>query len=356
MTALTLMCSFFNVFSIFPDNAEDFNGSGSMILQALGALLPFLLLLPAYLLLRRHPGQGVLECAYTLTGGFGRVFAIIYYIFFLSMGVNTVTDVEFFLTSTVYNFDSKLLILLLFSLLIYYAVCRGIEPLGRVATVVCALFLALAVLLVLFLSPQFNPTHFYSPLYGGLSPYLKKLPVILSQNNIFIPMLFLAPFLRKRHVASFVSANFIHLAVAEALIFSSVAVLGDYTPNNLFSMYTLVTMVNTSRIHRVDSIHIGIWVMLSFIRTAVIIYCACLCLRSALPSRLHSLVAPLTTLLFFSGSYIFSYTYELLVLIFNVSYSGIPTLVAGLLLPSALLTVSLIKKRTGASKNATDTP
>ncbi len=348
------MCSFFNVFSVFPDTPSEFNGSASMILKATGALLSFLLLLPAYLLLRRHPGQGLLECAYSLTGGFGRVIAVIYYVFFMSMGVNTITGVEFFLTSTVYNFDSKPLILLLFSLLLLYASFCGIEPLGRLAVVISVLFLTAAALLVIFLSPQFDLNHFYSPLYDGVEPYIKKLPVIVSQNNIFIPMLLLVPFLNKRRCAAcFAAANGVHLAVAEALMFASSAVLGDYTPNNLFSMYTLVTMVNTSRLHRVDSIHIGIWVLLSFIRTAVIILCACLCLKSALPPVLHRFAAPFTVLLFFAGGYIFSHTYSLLVAIFKFSYSGLPTLLTGLLLPSTLLTISLIKEKNhGKSKTS----
>ena len=61
MTALILTCSFLNIFSIFPESSTDFNGSGTLILKALSALFSFLLLIPAYLLLRRHPGQSVLE-------------------------------------------------------------------------------------------------------------------------------------------------------------------------------------------------------------------------------------------------------------------------------------------------------
>ena len=355
MTALILTCSFLNIFSIFPESSTDFNGSGTLILKALSALFSFLLLIPAYLLLRRHPGQSVLECAYTLTGRFGGVFAaVVYYIFFMAMGVNSITGVEFFLTSTVYSLNSNLLILLLFSLLIYYAVSLGIEPLGRVAVVIGALFLLAAALLVAFLVPQFDLTHFYSPLYDGLSPYIDKLPALLAQNNVFMPMLLLAPFLKKHHAASFTAANLIYLAVTEALMFSSVAVLGDYIPNNLLSMHTLVTMVNTSRLHRVDSIHIAIWVLLSFIRTAVIIYCACLCLRSVLPPRLQRFAVPFTSLLFFAGGYLFSCTYDLIVLAFRIVYSGIPTAVTALLIPSALLIISLIKKKKDVSKNATD--
>lgn len=350
MTALILMCSFFNIFSVFPDTPSEFNGSGSMMLKAFCSLLAFLLLLPAYLLLRRHPGQNLLECAHTLTGRFGYIISVIYYIFFLLMSINTITGVEFFLSITVYTFDSKILILLLFSLLILYAVYCGIEPLGRMAVVISILFLTAVILLLLFLSPQFSTTHFYSPLYNGISPYIKKIPITLSQNNIFIPMFLLAPFLKKHHAACFAAANGIHLVIAEALMFASTAVLGGYTPNNLFSMYTLVTMINTSRIHRVDSIHIGIWVLLSFIRTAVIIFCACLCLKSILPPRLHKLALPFTIIVFFAGGYVFSYNYERLVSIFNLSYSGFPTLVVGLLIPFTLLIISLIKGKKHVGK------
>jgi len=140
MTALISLCSFFNAFILVSDKAATFNGSSSLILKAFGFLLSFIIALPPLFLLSRHRGMGLIECAYDLTGKFGTVIALLYFCFFMLMSLNTVTGVEFFLTSTVYNLDSQFLILTLFSLLLLYTLYAGLEPLGRTAVVIFVLF------------------------------------------------------------------------------------------------------------------------------------------------------------------------------------------------------------------------
>ena len=289
--------------------------------------------------------MGLIECACGLTGGFGRVIAIFYFIFFMGMGLNTVLGVEFFLSSTVYTFDSKPMILLMFSLLLLYTLCSGVEPLARASVIVCAVFLPVAALLFAALLPQFDLDRIYSPFYHGVRPYLQKLPVAVAQNDMFMPLFILAPLLKKGRDRVFTSAALIHLAVTELLMFASLAVLGDYSPSGLFSMYTLVTLLDNSNIHRVDSIHIGLWVLLCFIRAATVLFCACICLESAVPARSGRFVIPFSVLIFFAGGCLLSQSYGIVDAVFGTMYSGLPTLAAELLIPLALLIISLIRKK-----------
>ncbi|MBE6884575.1 MAG: hypothetical protein E7487_08230 [Ruminococcaceae bacterium] len=350
MTAMIALCSFFNAFILVSDRAAAFNGSSSLLLKFFGFLLSFLLALPVFLLFKRHQGMGLIECAYDLTGKCGTVFALLYFVFFMLMALNTVTGVEFFLTSTVYNFDSKFLILSLFSLLILYTLYTGLESLGRTAVIIFVLFLVVVVLILLFLIPQFNLEYIYSPFYDGLKPYLSRMPVVVSQNNTFIPLFVLLPFVNRGRKKIFSLVNIINLIVIELLMFATTAVLGDYTPKNIFSMYTLVTMINTSKIHRLDSIHIAIWVLLSFVRTALLLYCACYCLRNALPGRFHKYISFGTVFLFFIGGFLFSSSYDILRHLYDIIYSGIPLLVVELFLPLLLLLISLIRRKKHVSK------
>jgi len=350
MTALISLCSFFNAFILVSDKAATFNGSSSLILKAFGFLLSFIIALPPLFLLSRHRGMGLIECAYDLTGKFGTVIALLYFCFFMLMSLNTVTGVEFFLTSTVYNLDSQFLILTLFSLLLLYTLYAGLEPLGRTAVVIFVLFLMIVALILIFLIPQFNLEYLYSPFYDGLEPYISRIPVVLSQNNTFIPLFVLFPFVSCSKKKLFSVINTVNLVVIELLMFAATAVLGDYTPKNIFSMYTLVTMINTAKIHRLDSIHIAVWVLLSFVRTALLLYCACFCLKNAVPPRLHKYVIPFTVLLFFAGGYFFSSSYDILHLLYNTVYSGIPTLAAEIVLPSLLLMISLVRKKKNDKK------
>ncbi|MDD3192405.1 MAG: GerAB/ArcD/ProY family transporter [Oscillospiraceae bacterium] len=306
-----------------------------------------LLLLPAYFLLRKNRGKGILDLAGERWGKLGAICSAAFFFFSLCVLVQTASAFSYFLTSTAYPDTSPWLFILLLFAVGGYAASMGYEPTARFGAFVFAALIAALLFTGFSLWPQAHWAFLRPPAGDSLQSQLQLFARLTLGNVETAALLFLIPAVNEKQKSVFWKWNLLTFGVGEGAILFTAAVLGDYGKSQRFPFYTVTKIAEVSIFQRLDSLHIALWVFMALVRLAVFLEVGGKSLARLLPTRAakHAVATCAAVAALLSG--VFTGQQHVLERIGSVFSSGAPVLWLTCLLPLFLL---IFRRKGGAGR------
>lgn len=255
------------------------------LLLPVSALLTGLLLVPAYCLMRRAEGKGIVDLAIQRWGKWGLLCPALYFLFSLCVLVQTSSAFAGFLTSVVYPDTSPWLFLLLLMAVGGYTAAMGYEPAARFGGFVFLAFVGAVVFAGICLWPQARLEYLPPPAYDSWQSQLRLLITLTLGNVETAALLFLIPVVNQEKKSVFWKWSLLSVAILEGVFLFTAAVLGDYAKSQRFPFYTVTKMAEVSVFQRLDSLYVALWVFMVLVRLAVFLEVGAKSLTQLLPQR-----------------------------------------------------------------------
>lgn len=284
VAAMLVLSRLFLLLMYSPEKDPQLRSSGYLLMILVGYGLVVLSLVPAWLLLRQRPEQGLAEAAGLLWPASRKVVALSFGLLCLAAVVETAVQFEFFMTSAVYPDVSHWMVLAIFLLAAGYLGWLGLEALSRLAVVVLVLTVLSFAVVFAGVNQEIDLLNLYSPLYYGWGPVLRSAVRFWGLHVEAAAFLLLIPRLQSpRPWKTFLWYTGISLAVLEGILFVVNGVLGSFGRTRTFPIYTVFSLSGSSIFYRMDYIHIVSWVAISLVRAVLYLILGAQMLGQLLP-------------------------------------------------------------------------
>ncbi|HCC01044.1 MAG TPA: hypothetical protein DEP42_07535 [Ruminococcaceae bacterium] len=270
--------------------------------------LNFLLAAPMLLLLNRHQGKDLIECAdASLGNGTSKVIALLY---FLYLGLYNILVQNWFCSffiDAVNSATNSYAILIPLFVIIIYGACKGFESISRFATIVFILFFIMIILLLCTLIPSISTPggiHLFFPLfYNGPNIFLKEILNQMNSNSEIIALGICMSFVKSGHKSSsifFKYNSFAHIVIF-ILLALCVAVLGPFGSVQNFPLQTMASESVISVFERLDSLYNMSWVLTTILHTVLYTFLQAQCLTKMGLNRHRKIAITIIAVLNFLG-------------------------------------------------------
>ena len=352
MIVLLFLTRVFTLLTFTAGGGSEISGFDDMIVLTLSFVLSMLLLIPLYFMFKYFPGQDIVDCtASAFSPAVSKIAAVIFWAFCIFKAAEASSGFVFFLSTAIYPSSLEIPITVSFILVCLYAAKKGIEPIARVgiyiffASVFSYLFISLS------LAMNVEIVNFTVPFSQGILKTAQS--VIQSQGvraDIVLLLIFL-PYLKGSASKVYVGMSTLVLAVFLILTFVTVGALGEYLDTQMFPYYSAAGIAEMGLFQRLDSLHMAIWVMVSFIRVSLFLLAATICSNKLLKPKTRTQKKLSGTIYINAAvmlllSLLFSKSFEILNRVMNFSVMVIPFLTLTAVLPSVISVRGyFIKKR-----------
>lgn len=344
---LLFLCRSFTFFTFTPGSGHTLTDTSSLLGLLLACLGSVVLLLPVWMILRRHPGMGLIEYAFHRSPGAGTAAATFFSLYALFEAVGSVVHFTIFLTTAIYPQESAWGFVLLFTLAALYFVWMGLEATARLSGLILVALIFSVILISGAFVPEWEALRLCSPFIGGTAPILRSAAVTLSETAELVPMLLLIPYLKdsgKKMTRGFlwwILAVFLALGGISLLLIASI---GEYADTQSYPLYAAAKMTRLFYFQRLDALHLFIWTLLGLIKTALFLYVSRQSLFCLLGKRAQKWVLPILGGVTAAGSILLCRSFRAYEAYDAISLSGVPLLLCVLIVP---LLVSLCRKKGG---------
>jgi spore germination protein KB len=259
-------------------------GDSNSIQDVLPALpvnfaLNFLLAIPLLLLMKTYPGKDPVECARLSLGKAGGYAAAVFYtLCFVLVPSYDVSTFETYFRSSVMPEIGQISVVIPMCLVIYYAVIKGIEALGRFGTVVIIAYAVVVMFIMGSLSSVINPGYLSPLFYNGPSVFLKAVLNGAVSNVQIVYLAFCTPFLKKDSspLKVFTWWNVITTLMLFLTELMAIIVMGPLAGKQKFPLSTLAIQSRIGVFERVDSFDMIAWILETLLMSAFVLL---LCVR-----------------------------------------------------------------------------
>ncbi len=307
-------------------------------------LCNFLLVIPAFLLLRNRS-----DCALLLQSeSAGRwllwIAAIFYVLYFLFADMQYLASFQFFLGNAFRPAVPTWIFSAMILLAAVYSAVKGLEAMGRTALIILVLFFCGVAVIAALLLSDIKSEHFMPLFYNGGGQTISGTAFYLSGSSSVAVYALLFSAAKGRRRLGFCIWNLLTCSTAMLILFLVIGTLGNYANLQLFPFYTAATLAELGTFQRMDSIFICIWLIGLFLKLAVDIYCIAHCINQLTPKPLDTISKPIAGIFILIGTVIIGNQQWLLRLFLNPMISALLTITAAVLFPTAALIGNRIRK------------
>ena len=229
------------------------------------------LIIPFLFLKNKFPDKSVTEIASLKGGFFSFIVSIIYFVFFFSSAIISVTRFEKFVGGVFFEKSSMLTGTFILIASAVYGSYSGIQGIARTSGIIFALFCFYIILQPLssLNSINFLNLTFRADLYSG--SILTAVMDDFSQSSQIILLAVLLPYLKNlnKGIAGYLIGK---LVSVEIILFFAVTILGGYVSLVDYPFFSLAGFAVNSNFERLDAIYIFVWVLISFVNTSLLIF------------------------------------------------------------------------------------
>ncbi|MFF3023153.1 GerAB/ArcD/ProY family transporter [Gottfriedia sp. NPDC057948] len=211
----------------------------------------------------------------------GKIFALIYILYFLYIAARVLRDFEDLLTITLYNASSLISIGLIMMLLIMYAMSKGLETFARSCEFIFIMIMFLVVIFIGFeiISKLIKIDNLRPVLENGWTPVLKAFPISLTiPFGEILTFTMIMPHLPKQNLAIKVGIPALLFSGLILTLFAvlNTAILGaSVIERTTYPLLTSVSYINIADfIQRLDTFIVVIAVCNAFVKLTIYFYCA----------------------------------------------------------------------------------
>jgi len=178
-----------------------------------------------------------------------------------------------FTTNAIYTKVDFLPLSILFFLIITYAMYSGIQALSKTSTIVLILFFALLIMLFLLTVRDFDINNILNEEFIiDIEP--KNIAMNFLDTFEFILLLYLLKYYKngKKSYKLYVNFVIVSLAISIFIILISTLSVGEFLKGSNYPVFILSIVTNISFLQRLDGIFIIVWVLIAFVKIAVIAF------------------------------------------------------------------------------------
>lgn len=316
-------------------------------------LIHFLLAIPIYLLWKRFPDKSIIQYSRIIAGKAGILIGILYIWFFIHLAAITLYQFGGFLTTAIMPETPILFFLISLMLFCAYAVHNGIEVMGRLCEIIAPIIMVAMATIFILLTKDMD--------FKLLTPVMEKgfLPVVYGgflytpRTDEIVGIAMILPYLNDRRKVKkvFIFSFSILLIFFLLLDITLLTTFGAQAAKSLsFPCFSMIRIISVGGfLERVESIHMGIWVLGIFIKVSFYYYLAVLGMSQLFKLKdykplvfpVGTIIVPLTFLIAESMVELKEFTSYKIYTWYAMFFI--------LLIPLALLLIAIIRKK-GAKK------
>lgn len=296
-TQLIILLFFCRHYSLLIYTNINLNLEANIYAVLIADLLSVIFLLPIFILFKRNNSHHLFEIASRTSPLCFKLMSLTSFLFFILSTFIPLSHFGIFMTTTIFPSASPFIII--FSMLMFclYAVINGLEPIARTTTLLLPLVI-IGILIITFSS-------FFNIDFDNFKPILDNpIPTILNrafsitiQNVELFVLIYLLPFMLgsfKKVLVGFLGSYTIS---HELLLFTSILVLGEYLYIQQYPSYAIAAVAKFSIFQRLDSLYMGIWVFMGFVKISLYLWVSMDSLNHLISKKYNKYVFLIVTVL-----------------------------------------------------------
>lgn len=345
LLSLLVLSRIYSIFSYSPSSNKTVDGSVMLLSLLLSFALTYLLILPAYLFLKKHPGSCLIESCLSVSPLAGKLVAGLMGVTFLYVSCEAVAQFEYFMTTAVFPGKGTMVFFILLSLTACYFVCMGIEPIARVSSILVVIILGALGILALTLLKEVHLVNVTSPLMDGWKTVFFGAFFSLFHNLELVAILMMIPYTNGNMKSIFLKYNLWALAIFELVDFLVVTVLSSYARTRTLPIFTLASATTLSFIQSLDAIYNCLWSFIALIRTSLYLFLAVRSFAICFGSQAKKAALPICTVLLLLGGFALSQWLLLFDFTYALVASGLFVCAVLLVIPTLMQAIALAKQK-----------
>lgn len=277
----------FNIFNYIPIFSGNVEPSATLIGNIIALLINLAIVIPVSIMFKRNGNKDILSIAYNKHKVIGIIVCSIYFLFNFIILIGTIFGFEFFMTNAVYPNASVFFIIITICMACFFCAKHGIEGIARTSTIVFVL-LILGIIFITFASFKSINLLNIKPIISDVPTTLyKAVSSIVSKGSELIILILIFPKINGSFKKCSVWLIVSSAIILELISFLVASVLGEFAYTQMFPYFTLASVVETSIFQRLDSVHMVLWVFISFVKITLGVYVSNYCLQAMLPKSKH---------------------------------------------------------------------
>lgn len=203
-------------------------------------------------------------------GAIGKSAAIVLILYLTAASVITITRLQFYASSTIFDIAPPWLLILFVSLVCLYGLFKGLSAVVRTGVIVAALFLVLLIVIIIGVSKNINLHYLYPAITDNTTVFFREVMSEFSKNAEIAIFTALFMNVRKDAVKSLYLSLPLSAGVMIIMTFLYNTVLGEYLNVANFPFYMLSALSDVSVLQRLDGIDVTVWIMSAVIKVSLI--------------------------------------------------------------------------------------
>lgn len=317
-----------------------------IISAVISMFLTWIILIPTYKLFAMDKKMNVFDNLRDICGKFGFIIIGVYILYFLLVGLHTVSVFEKFIFNAINPPISIpfLTVLLLFSSC--YGAYKGLEAICRASGLIFLFTVFAMIFFLISLISSIEPINYKPLMYEGYESVCEGIALLISQSMCIPAMAVLLPLSKGDHKKGIIIWNIGVYFVFAALIFLVVGTMGDFSVTQLFPVYAAAGIGKFGSFKHLDSIYLGVWISGIFIKLSLFLLLAGEGVKKIWGEKIRKRSILIFGFLISVTSF-FSDKLELLSSGYITNYFIVFLIIISVLVPIVLIVLKARKKRKG---------
>lgn len=237
----------------------------------IATIVEALLVIPSLVLYKKFPDENVCTIAFKQHKYLGWIVGGIYLLLILFVIFRDLRFFDYFMFTAYPNLLSHFFVILLISLISFYAASKGVEGLFRTGTIVFVIFIiSLAIMfLSIFEKLEFSNVLLQKPTLGKVNIEVMY-EFSKSSELVLIPLLY--PFVKEKLSHAAYGLIISKLILTYIIVSVCIMLLGSYLNISEFPFYEIGSYGETRVIERLNSFLLPAWIFISFMKIAVFLF------------------------------------------------------------------------------------
>lgn len=325
----------FLCFTNMPQNAL-LSSTETIIAIAISSVLNFMLFLP-FIYISRKIGEKQITN--------NKLLSAVIVIFCVFLVVETLTQFENFMSSTIYLTSSPIFFLIPMIVVAIFICKLGLEGIARLSGFVLAGIIVAIIMIFIAAFPKMDAVWIDRFLVENYKNLIDVIFKNLCYTTEIAVLFILFPFSKGNIKKCALLFSVLVGVIVESITILNITVLGDYRKSIMFPFYTVAATAKNSMTDRFNAAYIVLFVFVAMIRICIYLFASQKALRKIFYFENNTIVLVLLSVFIFAFSLVSTSEISSISLAQKIIFSGIPTILISIVFPFLLFVLNLIKRR-----------
>lgn len=251
---------------------KDIRLSDMLVQPIFRILIGIAIMVPVYLLYKKHRNKNVLDLARERSAKLSKVLSIVYVLTFFYFTVVTIARLDLFAGTVVFpetEVDYMLIFVIIFCC---YGAFLGFEALGRSSVLTAVLVIPAIIFILVALISKIDLLNLTPVFYNGVMPVVKTAVDSVGHTVEYAIIAIALPRVNGKVKKGFFLWLIAQTLTMAVMFFFAATVMGNFAGTQLFPFHTLASLAEFAMFDRLDAIFTGVWIMCAFIKAGLLIW------------------------------------------------------------------------------------